>query len=482
MKKQFVRAIVITAVVAAIALSAAPHNVSKAADATTIRIYVGLGAGTQPGQITAEQALEQQWNSSHTDIKIQFEIVTNGPARDALLTEAAGDNPPDIVGPVGIKGLYDAGDLWADLTKMIADNKVDLKDLDPATLKLYQLNGKEIAIPLGIYPSFLFVNKDLFKQAGVALPPTTYGPKGVATYDGKPWDMTALRTVAMKVTIDANGKAADEAGFDPKNIASYGFSDSWSDLRGWGSHFAPRDVGVTADGKPDFSQPAYVAAMKWYNDAIWKDHFYPGKDANANLKPNDFASGQVAMEYAPTWFDWWTADAKFDWGLAVAPAAPGGDKLVARMNADTFAIVNKSKNKDAAFKVLTWLTGDGEAQICAIYGCLPARKSAQPKWEEGIKKAVPQYDLSIIYGAIPYLDAPNYEGYLPNYSKSWDAMQTVYTSIYSAGVDDPEAALKDLDSKLATIYTQSPAAVQPGAAVTMQVIDVNATAAPTAAK
>src|SRR5437588_154734 len=153
-------------------LGSVPQSARAAAPAN-IRIYVGLGTGTDDQQRKDEETLIKQWNDKNPDIQVQFEYQDNATARDVLLTQIAGGNAPDIVGPVGIGGLNQTGDLWADLSRYIAQDRASLKqdDFEAATLKLYQLNGKDIAIPLGIYPSFIYADKDLFDQAQMPLPP-----------------------------------------------------------------------------------------------------------------------------------------------------------------------------------------------------------------------------------------------------------------------------------------------------------------------
>ena len=126
-----------------------------------------------------------------------------------LLTQIAGGNAPDIVGPVGIGGLNETGDLWADLSKYITQDSATLKlaDFEQSTLDLYRLGSKKIAIPLGVYPSFMYVNKDLFDQAQMPLPPTDYN-NGQPMYQGKLWNMDALQALAIKLTQDSSGRYA----------------------------------------------------------------------------------------------------------------------------------------------------------------------------------------------------------------------------------------------------------------------------------
>ena len=112
-------------------------------------------------------------------------------------------------------------------------------------------------MPFAVYPSFLYFNKDLFDEAGLAYPPTKVGDK----YDGKDWDMDTLREVAMKLTVDANGNDATSAEFDPTKVVQWGFDMQYADnspraeAAPWGGNTLVEDDGKTAV-IPDPSGPA----------------------------------------------------------------------------------------------------------------------------------------------------------------------------------------------------------------------------------
>src|SRR5262249_46537647 len=154
-----------------------------------------------------------------------------------------------------------------------------------------------------------------------------------------------------------------------------GFGDVDIDMRGFAQMFSPGHAGVAPDGKTAiFNDKIYVQAMQWRHDAIFKDHFFPDASAQKEITVagtlNSFACGKLGMDYSHTWALDANKDVKFKWVAAVAPVSPNG-KLTARINADTFAILEKSKHKDAAWKVLKWLTSsDVVSRACAIYGCL----------------------------------------------------------------------------------------------------------------
>ncbi|MEP7285046.1 MAG: extracellular solute-binding protein [Chloroflexota bacterium] len=473
MLKRLFRISIAVGLVVALVLISAPRQVVSAAAPVNIRIFVGLGTGTDDTQQKSQDALAKEWNDANPDIQIKFEYNDYNSARDVLLTQIAGGSVPDIVGPVGIGGINSTGNLWADLSAFIAKDKAELKldDFDKETIGLYALGGKEIAIPLGIYPSFMFINKDIFDAAGVKLPPTDYND-GKPMYEGKLWDMAAVRALAIKLTQDKNGKFADEQGFDPANIDTYGFSDIESDMRGFAQLFSPGHAGVAPDGKTAiFNDKTYIEAMQWRHDGVFKDHFMPDTAAQKPLTSggatNSFASGKIAMDYSHTWTLGQITDVKFKWIAAVAPIAPNG-KLTARINADTFAILDKSKNKDAAWKVLKWLTSSSIAtKACAVYGCLPARSTSRADWEKQVKTDFPDLDLKVVYGAVKYLDVPNSEAPMPNYNQAYDLTTQFWLSLDSDPNMDVKAELDKLNTQEQAVFdgkvptaTPEPAATQ----------------------
>ena len=435
---KFFRTSLILAVVAMMVVASAPA-ITRAAPAT-VRIYVGIGTGYREDQVPQQQTLEKEWNAQHPDLQIKFDFIDHNTARDVLLTQVAGDNPPDIVGPIGIRGIYEIPQVFADLNPFISKDKAGLKldEYDEATLKMFEdAGGKNLSLALGVYPAFLLVNEEIFKAAEVPLPPKEPG----AMYkdkDGKEvvWDWDALAAVAKAVTSDKNGTYADEDGFDPKNIVNYGFANYWMNLRPVMLQFGAEDAGIAKDGKTaTFNQKAMLTAMTWYQNAIFKDHSVPdvaGQNAIDAGGTSPFESGRVGMWHSPSWYTCCMAKATFKWGNYAIPAVPGtnGKQIVGAVHADTFAMVEKGKNKDAAWEVLKWLNSSEIAsRLCKAYGCMPARKTARAAWEKEITDKFPTLDLKALYAALPYQDRPNNESWLPNYPQAFDAGEAFWTNV-----------------------------------------------------
>ena len=66
---------------------------------TEIRWYCCLGGGDAPEQVDVEKKVVEEFNASHPNIHLTFEAVPYAGANDALATEIASGNGPDIVGP-----------------------------------------------------------------------------------------------------------------------------------------------------------------------------------------------------------------------------------------------------------------------------------------------------------------------------------------------------------------------------------------------
>ncbi len=91
---------------------------------TEIRWFCCLGGGDAPEQVAVEKQVVEAFNSSHPDIHVTFEAVPYAGANDALATEIASGNGPDIVGPVGIGGANAFHGQWLDLAPLISSHEL----------------------------------------------------------------------------------------------------------------------------------------------------------------------------------------------------------------------------------------------------------------------------------------------------------------------------------------------------------------------
>ncbi|HEY6014631.1 MAG TPA: extracellular solute-binding protein, partial [Candidatus Limnocylindrales bacterium] len=363
---------------------------------TVVRWFIGLGAGTQPAQIGPEQAFITAFNNSQKDVYIQYEIVDNTQASNILKTEIAAGNAPDIIGPVGVEGLNLFQDQLLDLKPLVDSTGYKATGVDQSLVDFFNSlgqNGSTVGLPFAVYPSFIFYNKDLFDEAGLPTPPTKVGD----LYDGKPWDLDALRTLSMKLTVDKNGKDATQAGFDPNNIVQWGFEAQYMDNYNLRAESAFFGAGALQDSSGKAVIPDYMAqAAKWYNDGVWKDHFIPtANQVTSDLLSggSEFASGNVAIDEGHTWFTCCVTPSApkkpFKFGFAVQPTVNG--KITSPLHADTFSILKTTKVPDAAFKALQAIVASGD--LLTAYGAMPADQTKQQAWFDSIDAQFPGMKL-----------------------------------------------------------------------------------------
>ena len=206
-------------------------------DKAKVTIFVGFGTGTDPDQVAAQEALAKKFNESHDNIEVEFLIVPNEEATERFLAMVAGGNAPQLVGPHGISTIAKFKDQWEDVTPYIEKEKYDMSDFYGPSTTLNKYPDLNAGLPLGLYPSFIFYNKDAFDAAGLPYP--------THDFDDKAWNIEALREMAMKLTLDANDKTPNDADFDAATIKQWGYADSWTDGRGQFTMF-----GAPSKGRP----------------------------------------------------------------------------------------------------------------------------------------------------------------------------------------------------------------------------------------
>ncbi|PKN84407.1 MAG: sugar ABC transporter substrate-binding protein, partial [Chloroflexi bacterium HGW-Chloroflexi-7] len=276
MKMKFASLFVVFLVLAMV-LSACGNTTAPEASSTEpveIRWYIGLGTGTDPDQLAAEQEVVDAFNASHPDIHLVTEVVTYEAAFDNFATELAAGNPPDIVGPMGVDGAESFHGQWLDLTDLIASNNYDLTQFDEGAVNFYKTGGEgQVGIPFGVYPSVMYYNKPLFDEAGLNYPPHKYGDPYVWV-DGTEaeWNFETVQQIALLLTVDANGKDATDPAFDATNIVQYGYVPQYQDSRAMGSYFGAGSL-VAEDGKTAQIPEEWAAAWKWIYDGTWNTHF-----------------------------------------------------------------------------------------------------------------------------------------------------------------------------------------------------------------
>jgi len=422
-----------------------------------IRWFVGLGTGERPNHIEVEQAVVDAWNEAHPEMVVSLEIYRNAVAYDTLATQIATGNAPDIIGPIGLRALQSFGDQLLDLSPYIESSGADLSEIPQGLMDAYNLDGKQIGIPMAVYPSFIYYNKTLFDEANLPYPPHKVGEQ----YEGQDWTWETAAELARKLTVDAAGNDATSADFDPENIVQYGLDAQWTenDARAWATVFGGSGSALADDGTAQFPDN-WRTGLEFYYDGIWNGHFIPDKAAVDGMSGgNTFQSGQIAMDVVHLWYTCCVYPAEgtppvTDWDIAVVPVGPDGN-TTSKLHADTIGILASSPHPDLAFEVMNYLAGSPE--LTQIYGAMPARASAQDAFFEGLSEgfAPLEIDWQVARDMLEYPDVPSHESYMPNFQRADAANKALGSRLWTTPGLDVNAEIDALVTELTGIFAEA---------------------------
>jgi multiple sugar transport system substrate-binding protein len=423
-----------------------------AQEPVTVTIFVGLGTGTAPAQIEAQEALAERFNSEHEDIQIEFLIVPVEESGTRLLTMMTDPSTaPQLVGPNGISTIAQFFDSWADVSPFIETENFDTSDFYAPSLELNAYPDKVTGLPLGLFPSFLLYNQDAFDAAGVEYPPSDF--------EDTSWTWDELRNRAMLITLDENFNNATMAEFDPDAIIQWGFDDSWTDGRGTLTRWGAPDVGRPTNGDytvATANSEEWVAGLQWISDGIHVDHFIPNADGVAAYESAGLGTpldgGLIGMFHSHTWYLAELGDAygdlPFTMQLAPLPFNANGERI-ARIHADNFTIPATAQHQEEAWEVMKWLTSEEVIMdVCVIYGCIPARQSVADEYRTILEERFPGLDFNVVFESINYLDNPNHESWVPEWTQVNDTMNFAFQQVFFGENTDAQAVLDEANAQI----------------------------------
>ncbi|TVR18909.1 MAG: extracellular solute-binding protein [Anaerolineaceae bacterium] len=438
-------------------------SIAGAQERVRVRWFVGLGAGTDGPVITQQEAFVAEFNASQDEILLVLEVIDNAQAYDVLNTQIAAGNAPDIVGPMGIRGRASFEGVWLDLNPLIEATEYDLSDFDPALIDFYFVEGEgQLGLPFAVFPYFIMYNKDIFDEAGAPYPPANYGEPYV-DWNGveREWNTETLRDLALYLTVDIDGNDATMDGFDTDNIVQFGYGTGYTDMRGELTLFGAGNF-VDEDNNAQIPD-VWLEGAQWIHDAMWVDYFYPNgiyrdSDIMGGGSGNWFDSGNLGMHAIHLWYMGWgtsSLDSRgIPWDLAPIPSHNG--EVTAKLHADTFGIMARTRYPEEAFTVLTYMLGENADTLTRIYGGLPARISLQDgffdRFAEGIGMSDADINWDVALQSLSFPDNPNHEEGMPSFLESSDRYAETWNLVLQNGNLDVARELEVLRAELQSIF------------------------------
>lgn len=316
---------------------------------------------TEPFVIAAYEAAIAAFEEQHPDITVSMEIVPWAEQQQKLITGLTTGNLPDV-SMLGnnVVAQFQALDALEPLTPYFEqwseETGSDITaDIWPGDELYYNLDGDWWGSPVAEETRSLYYRKDLFEQAGIAAPPTT-------------WAET--RDVAQKLT---NG---DVYGFGiPGGIEYATIQTFMSVYLGFGARM------LNDEGLCGFDSPEFREALTYYTNLYIEDKVSPPDTptyGNAQLEEL-FQQGRLAMMINGPWLYRSLQEAEVDFleevDIAVVPEGPAGQ--FGFLGGWPLVMWKSAANKDAAFQWIRFAT-DPEGylpQLAEASGILPGRRS-----------------------------------------------------------------------------------------------------------
>ena len=264
----------------------------------------------------------------------------NGAYNAKILTLAAAKQGMDLWG-FGQNYM----DFWArgmpqNLNSYITSDKWDVANYFlPGLSDIYKIHGNHYGLPQDTcYGSPMVYNKNLFDQAGVKAPPTSW--------DDTTWTMDQMLEYAQKFAKNA-GTPDATYGVDIGLQKQTDLSFLWGD-----SSWMPDHYTNFIAPKSNFNNPANIAGHQFLHDLMYKHKVQPDPSAEQGLNQlgDSFHTGKVAMTMNGGWLYWTERDiTAFKVGYAALPYAKA-DKAV--NYDDQWIMARWSTNKDAVWKLM----------------------------------------------------------------------------------------------------------------------------------
>jgi len=313
------------------ASSASPSQQASPAGKKNIKFYGKIVEYTSGEKMVS--ALQEQLKDKYNIEGIQVDWAN---LEKIIKTGIASSTPADIYEfwPQNMKTFADANQAL-DLTPYLeADDGAWKKTFNPTLLELGKFDGKYIAVPLGSNFSVIYVNNEIFEQAGVPVP-TAWT-----------WDefLTASKAIKEKTGVFpfAIGKEKDIQPWLARNgILSLGKSEGKLD-----------DL---ASGQVPGTDPIFSKVLNNIKALYDNQYWYPGKGAltvSRDEAKSAFYQGKAAMlaEVSAN-AGAIIADAK-DFTVSVASWPSMGAENAVLGGADGLFIPANVADKDAAVEVL----------------------------------------------------------------------------------------------------------------------------------
>ncbi|MFN8493177.1 MAG: extracellular solute-binding protein [Caldilineaceae bacterium] len=353
-RRTFLKSTALTTVGMALAACVAPQAASPGSGAQPAKQGVKLHFFNRGGEYVFKTMDLQiaAFKKNQPDYDFEIDTVSGYSHQEALLNMLAAGNGPDCwFDSVRTTGMLARKGVVQEIDDFLSAEKTFKKEnFTDNTFSCQTFDGKVWGIPWDSGAMLIMYNKKLFDAAKVPHP----DPKKWLTWD-------EIIELGKQLTIDLNGKTANDSGFDPKRVKQYGFMADTGHGRQtyiWSNN---AEI-INADMTMPIDSPEFTEAMNWLADLGLK-HFVAPSAKYQTAQEITLTSGNVAMEHGGVWSMGEYLDAGVDLGMIQVPYSK---KKTSYGQYSPMCVFKESKHKQEAFNFIYFCTADPVGQKIII--------------------------------------------------------------------------------------------------------------------
>ena len=327
-----------------------------------VTVIFNAGAGVEQGAWDARSAAFMK-KFPNVNVKPAHADGTFYDIVPKVLTLIAGGQAPDVVRTGNYTTAeFGVRDALVPLNSLIKnDGTLNWNDFVPRARGAMTVGGQVYALPENNETYGIHYNSDLFKAKGL--------PDPRKLEDQGKWTKAAFLKAAQALTSGSG--AGKKFGF----LYETWNSENWIFFNN-GAVLAPDGKTVLVD------KPASVNALQFAADLTNKYGVSPNAQELAGRTPQElFLGGTCAMFLTGGWGIADLSKASFKYGTVGAPRFVG-TKPISKMEISGYAITKQSKNQEAAWEYIKFITGPVGQSIWTVTG-MPSRQSVINQFAAG---------------------------------------------------------------------------------------------------
>lgn len=265
-----------------------------------------------------------------------------------LQTLATAGNLPDLfwTSEAGVKAYYEAG-MLSNMNDVLEEYPQLTEDIIDGVMEFGNIEGNQVAFPKDWTSYVMYLNLDLFEEAGVEVP----------TND---WTVEDYKEIAAELTKESGDRV------DVYGTAINNYRADWIN---WMGNY---DAEWFKDGQSNLSSPEALEGLSVMYDLV-KDGSAPSPGTVSSTGDSEdrlFVIGKVAMYPSGRWvIPSFRSECDFEWD---AVEMPKGTTRTCPFICSMVCIAETSENKEAAANLLSYqMSDEGLAQVMESALSLP---------------------------------------------------------------------------------------------------------------